>query len=66
MKLIPKKKKKKIENSEDIIDSFKILRLKYRQKSYNSSNKYQTKLIGNKFETLVSLVTSEIDILMVS
>ena len=65
MKFIPKKKKK-TENSEDIIDSLKILRLKYPQKSYNSSNKYQNKLIRNKFETLLSLITSEIDILMVS
>ena len=53
------------ENSDDIVDGLKTLRLKYTQKSHNSSNKYQVNA-KRKFETMVSLVICEIDILMIS
>ena len=52
------------ENSDNIIDGFKILRLKYLQNPIIAQININS--IQNKFETLVSLVTSDIDILMIS
>ena len=52
------------ENSDDIIDGLKTLRLKYPQNPIIAQIKINS--IRNKFETLVSLVTSDIDILMIS
>ena len=52
------------ENSDDIIDGFKTSRLKYPQNPIIAQININS--IRNKFETLVSLVTSDIDILMIS
>ena len=50
------------ENSDDIIDGLKISRLKYPQNPIIAQININS--IRNKFETLVSLVTSDIDILI--
>ena len=52
------------ENSDDIIDGLKTLRLKYPQNPIIAQININS--IRNKFETLISLVTSDIDILMIS
>ena len=52
------------ENSDDIIDGLKTLHLKYPQNPIIAQ--INSNSIRNKFETLVSLVTSDIDILMIS
>ena len=62
MKLIPHKKTAK--NSGDIIDGLKTLRLKYPTNPIIAQININS--IQNKFETLVSLATSHIDILMIS
>ena len=55
---------KTTENSDDIIDGLKTSRLKYPQNPILAQINVNS--IRNKFETLVSLVTSDIDILMIS
>ena len=52
------------ENIDDIIDGLKTLRLKFPQNPIIAQININS--IRNKFETLVSLVTSDIDILMIS
>ena len=52
------------ESSDDIIDDLKILRLKFPQNLIIAQININP--IQNKLETLVSLVTSDIDILMIS
>ena len=52
------------ESRDDIVDGFKTLRLKHPQNPLMTQININS--IRNKFETLVSLVTSEIDILMIS
>ena len=52
------------ENSDDIIDGVKTSRLKYIQNPIIAQMNISS--IRNKFETLVSPVTSDIDILMIS
>ena len=52
------------ENRDDIIGGLKILRLKYPQNLIITQINFHS--IRNEFEALVSLVTSEIDILMIS
>ena len=51
------------ENNDDIIDGLKTLRLKYQQNPIKAQ--ININLIRNKLETLASLVTSDIDILMI-
>ena len=55
---------KTTENSDDIIDGLKTSRLKYPQNPTIAQININS--IGNKFEILVSLVTSDIDILTIS
>ena len=71
MKLRTKKKNTKVnsseltaENSDDTIDGLKTLHLKYPQNP--TAAQISISSIQNKFEILVSLVTSDIDILMIS
>ena len=52
------------ENSDAIIDGLKTLRLKYPQNTVIAQININS--IRNKFETLVSLSTSDIDVLMIS
>ena len=52
------------ESSDGIIDSLKTLRLKYLQNPVIAQINISS--IRNKFETLVSVVTSDIDILKIS
>ena len=52
------------ESSDDIIDGLKTLHLKYLQNLIIA--KKNVKSMQNKFETFVSLVTSDMDILMIS
>ena len=52
------------ENSDDIIDNLKTLHLKYPESPTIAQININS--IRNKFETLVSLVTSDVNILTVS
>ena len=52
------------ENNDDIIDGLKTLHLKHPQNPI--IDQITSNSIRNKFETLVSPVTSDIDILMIS
>ena len=52
------------ENSDDIIDSLKTLHLKYPESPTIAQININS--IRNEFETLVSLVTSDVNILTVS
>ena len=52
------------ENSNDIIDNLKTLHLKYSESPTIAQININS--IRNKFETLVSVVTSDIDIAMIS
>ena len=52
------------ENNDDIIDGLKTLHLKHPQNLI--IDQINSNSIRNKFETLVSPVTSDIDILMIS
>ena len=52
------------ENNDDIIDGLKTLHLKHPQNPI--VDQINSNSIRNKFETLVSPVTSDIDILMIS
>ena len=52
------------ESSDDIIDDLKTLLLKYLQNLIIA--KKNIKSMQNKFETFVSLVTSDMDILIIS
>ena len=52
------------ESSDDIIDDLKALLLKYLQNLIIA--KKNIKSMQNKFETFVSLVTSDMDILIIS